>query len=96
MSKAAAVVLTSDEHLYKIYEITAPKAYSYQDIADILTEVSGKDVTYTETTVEAYSAYLDEIGIPEIVKNLFNSSKVEGHPHPVNHIPKILISSIKL
>lgn len=65
MAKAAAVVLASDEHLNKIYEITAPKAYSYQDIANILTEVSGKNVEYTETNVEAYGAYLDEIGVPK-------------------------------
>lgn len=65
MAKAAAAVLTSDEHLNKIYEITAPEAYSYRDIANILTEVSGKNVAYTETTVEAYSAYLDEIGVPK-------------------------------
>lgn len=65
MAKAAAVVLTSDEHLNKIYEITAPKTYSYQDIADILTEVSGKNVEYVETNIEAYGAYLDEIGIPK-------------------------------
>lgn len=65
MAKAAAVVLTSDEHLNKIYEITAPKTYSYQDIANILTEVSGKNVEYVETTIEAYGAYLEEIGIPK-------------------------------
>lgn len=65
MAKAAAVVLTSDEHLNKIYEITAPKAYSYQDIADTLTEVSGKNVAYVETNIEAYGAYLDEIGVPK-------------------------------
>lgn len=65
MAKTAAVVLASDEHLNKIYEITAPKAYFYQDIANILTEVSGKNVEYTETNVEAYGAYLDEIGVPK-------------------------------
>lgn len=65
MAKAAAVVLTGDGHINKTYEITAPRAYSYQDIADILTKVSGKKVECVETTMEAYAAYLDEIGIPK-------------------------------
>jgi len=65
MAKAAAVVLTTEGHINKTYEITAPEAYSYKDIADILSEVTGKKVEYVETTKEAYAAYLTEIGVPK-------------------------------
>ena len=65
MAKAAAVVLTTEGHINKAYEITAPQAYSYQDIADILTKMSGKKVECVETTMEAYVSYLDGIGVPK-------------------------------
>lgn len=64
MAKAAAVVLTAKGHINKTYEITAPQAYSYNDIADMLTEVSGKKVECVETTREQYAAYLTELGVP--------------------------------
>lgn len=65
MAKSAAVVLTTEGHENKIYEITAPKAYSYNEIAEILTEVSGKKVECIETTTEQYTAYLTKIGVPQ-------------------------------
>ncbi len=65
MAKAAAAVLTSEGHDNKIYEITSPKTYSFKDIADILTKVSGKKVEYVETTIEEYTKHLDGLGIPK-------------------------------
>ncbi len=64
MAKAAAVVLTTDGHINKTYEITAPNAYSYHDIANILAEVSGRKVECVETAREQYAAYLTELGVP--------------------------------
>ncbi|KAG4096087.1 NAD(P)-binding protein [Neocallimastix lanati (nom. inval.)] len=65
MAKAAAVILTTEGHLNKTYEITAPKAYSYKDICDILSDVSGKKIEFVKTTEKEYLAYLASLGIPE-------------------------------
>jgi len=78
MAKAAVVVLTSEGHTNKIYEITAPQAYSYKDIAETLTEITGKKVEYIEATVEEYSAYLTEIGVPEEAKRWDSGMRQPG------------------
>lgn len=64
MAMAAAVVLTTDGHENKTYEITAPQAYSYKDIADILTEVSGKKIEYVEVNSEQMTDFLTQAGVP--------------------------------
>lgn len=63
MAEAAAAVLTTQGHGNKTYTITAPHAYTYRDIAKMLTEVSGKQVGYIETTPEKYRAYLSGLGV---------------------------------
>jgi len=65
MAHAAAVVLTTEGHINKSYDITAPEAFSYQDVADALTKVTGKTVIVQETTYEKRSAFLDSIGVPK-------------------------------
>lgn len=82
MAKAAAVVLTSGEHENKTYEITAPQSYSYRDIADILTEISGRNIAYVEATNEQLTAYLNEQGVPAEMRawdtSRFQSGFVNG------------------
>lgn len=65
MARAAAVILTTEGHENKTYNLTAPKAYSYQDICETLSEVSGKKIEFVKTTGEEYLAYLTKIGVPE-------------------------------
>ena len=45
----AAVVLTSEGHDGKTYEITGPQAISYQEAAETFTRVLGKTVKYIDT-----------------------------------------------
>jgi len=65
MAKAAAVCLTSDEHINKIYEITAPETYTYRDIAEALSEITGKKIEFVETNLKDYVNILNQLGIPE-------------------------------
>jgi len=65
MARAAAIILTTEGHENKTYTITAPKAYSYQDICNILSEVSGKKIEFVKCTGKEYLAYLTKIGVPE-------------------------------
>jgi NAD(P)H dehydrogenase (quinone) len=43
-AEAAAVVLTTDGHEARTYEITGPESLSQRDLADLLAEVSGRAV----------------------------------------------------
>jgi len=65
MARAAAVVLTSEGHLNKTYEITAPQTYTYKDICNALAEVTGKKIEFVDTTEKDYVNYLNSIGVPE-------------------------------
>ena len=65
MAEAAAVVLTTEGHENKSYAITAATAYSFTEIAAMLTEISGKDVQYLKPEADAYIAALVNAGVPE-------------------------------
>jgi len=65
MAEAAAVVLTTEGHDYQEYAITAETAYSFAEIAAIITEITGKDVQYLRPEADAYIAHLVKVGVPE-------------------------------
>lgn len=65
MAEAAAAVLTAQGHENKVYTITAEHAYTYRDVAGMLSEASGKPVEYIECAVEQAKAYLDQSGMDQ-------------------------------
>jgi NAD(P)H dehydrogenase (quinone) len=66
MGEALANGLTNSEiHKNSIYEITSGKAYTLDEIAGLLTESSGKEITYTDVTISEFEKTLQEIGLPE-------------------------------
>ena len=58
IADAAVAVLThADDHVGAVYTLTGPRALSLDDIAAILTEHSGRAITYRDETVdEAYES----------------------------------------
>lgn len=65
MGEAAANILASDGHENKTYHITGSDTYSYADVAAILSELSGKDVTYTDVPQDEFAAQLKAAGLPD-------------------------------
>jgi NAD(P)H dehydrogenase (quinone) len=65
MAEAAAVVISTEGHENKEYAITAETAYSFSDIAAMITEISGKDVGYHHPEKDAYINVLVQAGVPE-------------------------------
>jgi NAD(P)H dehydrogenase (quinone) len=66
MGEALAIGLTnSGKHKNSIYEITSGKAYTLDEIAGLLTESSGKEITYTDVPISEFEKTLQEIGLPE-------------------------------
>ncbi len=55
----------SEKHKNSIYEITSSKAYTLDEIAGMLSEATGKEITYTDIPVSEFKNTLEEIGLPE-------------------------------
>jgi NAD(P)H dehydrogenase (quinone) len=65
MAEAAANVIISSDHEGKSYDITNLQTYTYQDIADEITEISGKKIIYVSPSADEFSATLKNAGVPE-------------------------------
>ena len=64
MAEAAANILTSDGHENKIYEFSGTESYSFGEIADIISNISGKKVNYTNPSQEIYKQEMTKAGVP--------------------------------
>ncbi|MEI9920814.1 MAG: SDR family oxidoreductase [Bacteroidota bacterium] len=81
MAEIAANILTSEGHEGKSYKITNEKAWSYDDIAKIISEATGKNIKYVSPTPEEYSKTLEGFGIPALVVKVitgFEVAKAQG------------------
>jgi NAD(P)H dehydrogenase (quinone) len=65
MAEALAAVLTTSGHENKEYVIAAETAFSFAEIADIISEITGTRIAYNQAEVMAYVAQLVEQGAPE-------------------------------
>jgi NAD(P)H dehydrogenase (quinone) len=65
MAEAAAVVLTTPGHENQEYAITAETAYSFDEIAEMISEIVGKDVKYHRPDVDTYIEQLVQLGVPK-------------------------------
>ena len=63
-AEAAATVLISDAHENKIYELAGSTAFTLQDFANTISEVSGQAVQYKNLTSEQYHQALVQAGLP--------------------------------
>ncbi|WP_286897248.1 MULTISPECIES: SDR family oxidoreductase [Sphingobacterium] len=65
MAEANAVVLTTPGHENKEYIIASETAFSFAEIADLLSDISGKTLAYHQPHVSAYVAQLIQAGLSE-------------------------------
>jgi NAD(P)H dehydrogenase (quinone) len=65
MAEALAVVLTTPGHEKKEYVIAADAAFSFAEIADLVSDILGKRVTYYQPEVDSYIARLVQNGLSE-------------------------------
>ncbi|QPH38696.1 SDR family oxidoreductase [Pedobacter endophyticus] len=65
MGEAIANELVQNNGENKNYELTGAELYSYEDIAQALTELSGKEITYTNADPVKFSEILKQLGVPE-------------------------------
>lgn len=72
IAAVAAAVLKEDGHAGKTYLITGPEALSYYEVADQLSELLGKPVTYVDVSPADYKATLVQWGVPEWMADALN------------------------
>lgn len=63
-AEAAAVVLTSDRHAGKIYELAADQAFTIAELAAEVSRQSGKTVAYNDLPPDAFEEVLTGAGLP--------------------------------
>jgi NAD(P)H dehydrogenase (quinone) len=74
MAEANAVVLANPTaHQNKIYEITSASKYTFDEIADILSEITGKQIKYVDIPVEVLKENIIKFGMPKEVADLMGS-----------------------
>lgn len=64
-AEAAAAVLTTDGHVGQVYELGGDVAWTFDDLAAAIGEVSGREVSYTPQTTEERAAALAAAGLDE-------------------------------
>lgn len=79
--EAAANALIQDGHENKTYSLVGSHAYSYQDIADLLTEISKQKVNYQNLDDASYRDLLQSIGLPEFLVYLTHGTVLDIQQH---------------
>lgn len=65
LAEAHAVVLSEDGHAYKTYALYGDAALSFADIAQILSDIGSKPVSFVAGTDQDYIDHLMAAGLPE-------------------------------
>ena len=79
--EAAANALIQDGHENKTYSLVGSHAYSYQDIADLLTEISKQKVNDQNLDDASYRDLLQSIGLPEFLVYLTHGTVLDIQQH---------------
>lgn len=65
-AEAATVVLTTDGHKGKTYELAGDKAFTLTELAAEVSQHTGKDIPYRNLSEQEYAEALKSAGIPEL------------------------------
>lgn len=72
-AEAAAVVLTSEGHIGKVYELSGDQHYTLKDLAAEISKQTGKDIPYTDLSEADFAGVLVSAGLPEGLAQVFAS-----------------------
>lgn len=76
MAEATSQILIGSNHAGKTYRFTNQEAFSYQEVAQYLSEITGKTITYLSPTADEYTHTLAEHGVPQEIIGIFSSFAV--------------------
>ena len=72
-AEAAAVVLTTDDHEGKTYELAGDVPYTLTELAEEISKQTGRSIPYTDVPEEEYAKALLGAGLPELWANAYAS-----------------------
>lgn len=75
-AQAAAKVLTTKDHINKIYELAGDHAFSLQELAKAVSNLSNKEVSYENLSEKSYTEVLEKVGLPQAFAQLLSDSDV--------------------
>ncbi|MFL0685774.1 MAG: SDR family oxidoreductase [Algoriphagus aquaeductus] len=81
LAEATATLLTAPDTAGKVFALTGKQAYSFSEIAQLLSKLSGKDVPFVSPSSEEYENTLRSFSLPEDIitmSTLFASSIRNG------------------
>lgn len=90
MAEALANVVSSGNHENKIYEITGSTAYSFYDIAKVLSEVTQKQIEYVNIPPEVMEQELIKINLPPAAVVLYTSMAKAIRQNELNYVDSSL------
>ena len=64
IAEVAFAALTQPGHNHELYEITGPRAITFHEVAQILSEATGRTINYIPITMDQFKAGLAEAGVP--------------------------------
>ncbi len=65
MGEAIAKILLEGDYSNQVYKLTGSESYSFDDVAATLSDLSGKEVSYTPIEKSAFEAQMKERGVSE-------------------------------
>lgn len=71
MAEFASVVLTSDGHENKFYDVTNDTTVTFSEIAKLIAEITGKSIVYVSPSQEEYTKTLADAGVPAEYVGMF-------------------------
>ncbi|GGA88096.1 NAD(P)-dependent oxidoreductase [Flavobacterium palustre] len=71
LAEAAANILISEGHENKEYAMNNIENYSFQDIAETLSKITNKEISYLSPASEEYAVTLKNAGVPEEYIGMF-------------------------
>lgn len=82
IAEVAVAALLNNEHNGKIYQLTGPRALTFEDVITEIGQVTGRDIAFTPIALPAYVNVMKQQGVPSdfvwLIEYLF--SEVLGNP----------------
>jgi NAD(P)H dehydrogenase (quinone) len=79
LALAAAVVLSTDGHENAVYELTGPSAWTFAELAELVSRISGKPLAHQNVTAAELADGLRAAGLPEFVVGAFTDMQTVVH-----------------
>ncbi|WP_443055691.1 NmrA family NAD(P)-binding protein [Streptomyces sp. NBC_00257] len=90
IADVVTAALTDDRHIGRTYELSGPRSLSFRDVAAELSQITGREITYTPVTLDDYRAFLRENGLPVEFADLFALILDGRNADVVNGVEEVL------